>query len=521
MITEKKITAIFFHLKSTSKRHFFAPHNNTNAFVKSKNFFVLPLLWLVSLGHSFEAESKKGFSQLNRWRFSKKAKFLIAVVIIAVFLISIFVFLPKDPSKSNVVSQNGDNSTATPLPTATNEKAISPAPKNKPFTSENTHVAPSFPPALPGLIASAQTLNSTVWMGVAGNAWAYYQPGFGVNVNTGLPQADTGFTGITDWDLGSYIQAVIDAQKLGLIGNDSGWDFSARIDKVLTFLENRPLDPNTNYPFQFYFATTGQKDTSVPQEPSVDAVDTGKLFVALNNLINYNSSLRSRVDDFVFHGRSNYTALLPSVQSDILTSTSIYSYYFDSGFACFWPNLPSPSRILNNLFAAGNVTTYGDVSLPDASISGDPLLCSVFELNNTNPQLTALSRQAYLASEAYYKATGDYAAFSEGNSPYGFIWEWVVLPNGDTWKITGVGSSGYFDVDPIIYTKVAFSFLALYNTTYACNMVVYLEQAFPNPIYTGGYCDGADNNGTLVKIVGNNTNSLILDASLYAIKNNP
>ena len=103
-----------------------------------------------------------------------------------------------------------------------------------------------------------------------------------------------------------------------------------------------------------------------------------------------------------------------------------------------------PSAILNNIFSAGNVTTYGNVSLPEAPITGDPLLCSVFELNNNSSQLMALSRQVYLASEAYYDATGDYAAFSEGNGPNGiYIYEWVVAPNGDTWVITGSGSSAY------------------------------------------------------------------------------
>ena len=58
----------------------------------------------------------------------------------------------------------------------------------------------------------------------------------------GFPTLKDRFYGFTDWDLGVYIQAVIDAQKLGLIGNDGAWDFSARIDKVLTFLENRPLN---------------------------------------------------------------------------------------------------------------------------------------------------------------------------------------------------------------------------------------------------------------------------------------
>jgi hypothetical protein len=50
-------------------------------------------------------------------------------------------------------------------------------------------------------------------------------------------------------------------------------------------------------------------------------------------------------------------------------------------------------------------------------------------------------------------------------------------------------------------------------------MVVYLEQTLPYP--TSGYYDGADNSGNIVPDDGSNTNSLILDAALYAIQNNP
>ena len=99
------------------------------------------------------------------------------------------------------------------------------------------------------------------------------------------------------------------------------------------------------------------------------------------------------------------------------------------------------------MFQLVTVTTYGNVSLPKGQISCDPLLCSVFELNNNNSQLMGLMNQVYLAHEAYYNATGQYAAFSEGN---GFnipitLDEWVVLPNGDTWKITAAGSSTYLN----------------------------------------------------------------------------
>ncbi len=92
-----------------------------------------------------------------------------------------------------------------------------------------------------------------------------------------------------------------------------------------------------------------------------------------------------------------------------------------------------PNSILNNILNAGNVTPP-DVSLPNATISCEPLLCSVFELSN-NSQLMTLAKQVYLAHEAKYNATGKYVAFSEGSIMKEFVYEWVVFPNGDTWKI--------------------------------------------------------------------------------------
>jgi hypothetical protein len=363
-------------------------------------------------------------------------------------------------------------------------------------------------------------------MQVAANAWGYFQPGVGVGYNTGLPYAQgTGFPVFTDWDLGVYIQAVIDAQKIGLIGTDGAWGSSARLEKVVSFLETRELNATTGYPYWFYNATTGLDDHvhSDLAGGAVDVVDTGRLFVALNNLKAYNSSLALRINNIVYNvynNRSDYAALVPSIEGDSLHSTSIYAYYCWSGFASFWPNqlANAPDTILNNMFNAGNITTYGNVSLPKAAISCDPLLCSAFELNST--RLMALARQVYLAHEAYYNATGEYAAFSEGNSvSNGYIYEWVVTPNGDTWNITAAMTGAYLNINPIIYNKVAFSFLSLYNTTFARNMVVYLEQNLPTP--TNGYSDGADTSGYQVSQVGSNTNGLILDAALYAIQNNP
>ncbi|MGD0644129.1 MAG: DUF3131 domain-containing protein [Candidatus Bathyarchaeia archaeon] len=496
--------------------------------VKYKRIRSLLCLSFVSLQASLEAEGKKGFFRQNRWRFSKKAKGLIVFAIITVMLVSFFAFLPRgnqSTPRTSITPQSSDSPTASPsaTPQGTNNQPgkSNPASGVGQFIGDLAgSIAQAFVPPKTNLIESNQPVNSSVWWAVAEDAWQEFQTGKGVDFNTGLP-----YPYFTDWDLGVYIQAVIDAQQIGLINANGTWGAYDRLNKVLTWLETRELNATTNYPYWFYEGIDG-KDYLAMSDLSmetVDVVDTGRLFVALNNLRTYDPSFALRVNNLVYNvydNRSDYAALVPSIESDSLTSTSIYAYYIYSGFASFWPvNLSNaPSTILNNIFSAGNVSTYG-VSLPKAAITGDPLLCSVFELNNTDSRLMALANQVYLATETCYNVTGQYRAFSEGPSPSGqWAYEWVVYPDGRTWVVLNEDGSD-FNISPVIYTKVAISFLAIYNTTFATNMVVNLENALPEP--SNGYYDGVDASGTVLNTVGLNTNGLIIDAATYAIQNNP
>jgi len=102
--------------------------------------------------------------------------------------------------------------------------------------------------------------------------------------------------------------------------------------------------------------------------------------------------------------------------------------------------------------------------LPEAKITSEPLLLSIFNLQQPATRLLYLSRQVYLAEEARYNATGKYTAFSEGNivgeSGETYIWEWVVVPNGSTWVIEKDQTS-VISVTPVVYLKVAVGLDAL------------------------------------------------------------
>jgi hypothetical protein len=365
-------------------------------------------------------------------------------------------------------------------------------------------------------------MSSSTWRSIATNAWNYFQVGKGVDSTTGLPASTIGYNYFTDWDLGVYIQAIIDAQKTGLIGTDGNWGSHARLDKVITFLESRPLQDG-GIPYWFYSVD----GSGFQKHDYIDGADSGTLLAALNNVKTFDPSFASRIDNFVYNrastsdphnsnGRTNFESLVPGLKSESTTSTSIYSYYAISGFSFFFSDL-KPDNVLNNIKNAGPVTTYR-TSLPKGKLLCEPLLYSVFDLrynSNYNSYLNTLMNQVYSAHEAQWTATGKYVAFSEGMGPGNdFVWEWVVQPNGDVWKVAN-GDGSYQDIDPIIFTKVSLSFLALHNTQFSYKMSVYLEQVSGNS--SNGYSDGADNTGRVYSRVDCNSNGLILSAARYAL----
>ena len=496
--------------------------------------------------------------KISSLRLGTKGTLALVFAIVIILITSVFIVLQSAPSNDNIFSPTASPSPilqqtpgTTSRPTASGApNAPNPTASSMPHNEEKEHKEK-------GRIELAQVMNSSVWMGVGQEAWAYFKPDVGVDPTTGLPGAVSGFPYFTDWDLGVYIQAVLDAQQMGLVSKDGDWGADFRFAKILDFLDTRPLNETTHYPFWFYRSGNGENyaEQSDLSTVTVDVVDAGRLFVALNNLKSYkpgsdwsiisNSSktIAQRIDDIVYngqnHGRSNYAALVPEIKVEA-GSSSIYAYYYTKGFAAFWPNeLGSvPGKILDNLLRCPIVTVNenGNVTLPNALISCEPLLHSVFELNISDSlersKLLNFTRQVYLAHEerlSLYNANLTkipYVAFSEGNSGTPtFIYEWVILPGKGSWKVTTIDMQPY-DINPIIYSKVALGFLALYNTTYAKDMCVYIESAMPLASKMNGWCDGTDytmllKDRKIINTVGSNTNGMILEAANYFIQNNP
>ena len=75
---------------------------------------------------------------------------------------------------------------------------------------------------------SSLVVDRSYWLSLADNAWKYYQPGVAVDSTTGLHGSGLGYPYFTDWDLGVYIQAIIDVSKLGILNSGGAWGADER-----------------------------------------------------------------------------------------------------------------------------------------------------------------------------------------------------------------------------------------------------------------------------------------------------
>jgi hypothetical protein len=222
---------------------------------------------------------------------------------------------------------------------------------------------------------SSLVVDRSYWLRLANNAWKYYQPGVGVDSTTGLHSASLGYSYFTDWDLGVYIQAIIDASKLGILSNTGSWGADSRLSKIVSFLQTRQLSSN-GLPYLWYQSATGNPQVTEVQ----NAADAGQLLVVLNNLKVFRPDLAVAINNIVYN-RTNYAPLEQAVDA-LTNSKNVYDYYVASGFAGFWPSRFSDlaSSILNNIVSAPTVSTYG-VTLPSSKLMCEPLFLSIFNLS--------------------------------------------------------------------------------------------------------------------------------------------
>lgn len=341
------------------------------------------------------------------------------------------------------------------------------------------------------------------WMEMARAAWNYFQPGIGVS-RLGLNYATPSWHYATDWDLGCYISAIIDAEILGLVPRDGLWGADDRIKRVLNFLASRPLHPS-GVPYGVYNSDTGEPGTSGPSNPS----DAGRLLVALYRLKQHRPDLSSYIEAVV--ERNGFLKFASSVPN-----SGFYSYYYAHGYYLWGARtmqVVEAVSMLATLRSKPTIDAYG-VKLPYVEITMEPILHAVFELNPPE-EFFHWADLVLQAQVNRYKATGKPTAFTEGGhtSPPHYIYEWIVdIYTGRTFTVWNPSFST-LSLTPVVYSKAAIGMHAIWGNNYTRMLVDYVMKAMtPN-----GFYEGVDENGRVIYQLTDKTNALIVNAARYAL----
>ncbi len=359
------------------------------------------------------------------------------------------------------------------------------------------------------------------WARWARVAWRYFQPGVGVDKETGLHYANRDWARATDGDLSAYLSAVLDAEALGIAPTDGEWGADYRLRKALTFLISRPLMA-AGVPFLVYDSTTGLLPADSPPQPS-NPVPAGKILVSLHRIRQAKPSLAPLVQSVLARTNFEKIASDPSMWKDI---PDLYAYLAAQGFKLWGLDSHMPVkdalRRLETLQNTPQVNIYG-VELPRARITVEPLIYATFELGY-DPYVAEFLAKVYAASEARYLRAGKLTAWSEGqnisdmNAVY--VYQWLVTEDGSTWVVRSNGRPS--NIEPAVFTKIAFALHATYRTTYTSELVRrVLRVPFDCGFVEGFKEDTGERLATssgLRPILTDKTNALVISAARYALK---
>jgi len=367
--------------------------------------------------------------------------------------------------------------------------------------------------------ASAQTNSS--WLNWASIAWRYFQPGVGINPTTGLNRANLDWDYATDWDIASSIISVIMARRIGLIGDTTptGWGYRDRINRILSGLEDRPLGTVNGVPWPYWAYNWNGSGCGTYCDNYTGAADSARLLIALNMLRNFDQSYATRVEAIYERAKGAYDVMAHEF------GVGYYQYYMAMAYEEWGYNETASLQGFEELKNSSTINVYG-IHIPAISTIAEPTVLVLLELNRSlvSPTFADLAQRIYETQEARYSNTGLLTAWSEGEyfkPPY-YVYETIYdpdVPYPGTWVIPIGNQVLVPPLRPIMYTKIAFSYLAIYGSNAYTNALAdtALSLAGPSGFGEGTFEDGSRAPWSQGSLYSDKTNGLVLAASAYAL----
>ena len=367
--------------------------------------------------------------------------------------------------------------------------------------------------------AASTPTGLTGWESYAKIAWKYYGLGIGVNPETGINRAKLDWDALTDWNAGSYIIATTEAHRLGLIGNDSAWGFRDRMSRILKYLLNRQLGANFgvgNWPYWAYY--WDGRPYYNPVYLYTDVSDSGRLLYALDILRKHDPSFAEQVQQVFQRCRSAYDLMSNQIDQRL----SYYGVLEAFGFNAFGYKKSYIASVFEN-WRGSFVDVDGQI-LPETITTAEPTLHGVLELRLTG-MFFEYSRRAYEAQRSRWTRTGRLSGWSEGCHPvHEYVYQWILADGGETWVICKHDGTR-LDIEPLMYTKVAFAYLAIFGVNDFTTALFSAAIRLSNDRY--GFGEATFENGqsaislwarNVEGFYSDSTNQIILSAARYALR---
>jgi hypothetical protein len=390
---------------------------------------------------------------------------------------------------------------------------------------EPTRPVAAFEPApdIPAPLPRPLTDREQHWARIA---WRYFE--HNVRAETGLADSVEKYPAATLWDTGSYLMALIAAERIGLIPIA---EFDSRVTRALDSLSRLSLydgeAPNKSYN-TITLAMVDYDNQPSSRGVGWSAIDIGRFLVPCNILAwrypQHTSAVRAvlarwrwerMVRDGVLHGAALQHGKTVYLQEGRLG----YEEYGAKPFALAGLDVREAQRVddfLRFVDVDGIQVATDSRRLEEYRahnyVASEPYILDGLEFGFDRTSREFAWRVAR-AQEARFHKTGVLTAVSEDHldtAPY-FVYN-TVFTNGRVWStITpdGVDAREF----KTLSTKAAFGWHALYATPYTRQLVERVEQLFDAD--KGWYSGVYEATGKPNKAITANTNAIVLESLCY------
>lgn len=356
-------------------------------------------------------------------------------------------------------------------------------------------------------------------------AWTYFENN--VNADTGLANSVHDYPSTTMWETGSYIVAVLSAERLDLINEAEAED---RLTRVLDSLSRLRLFEDT-LPNKAYHARTLElvDYANTPSERGLgwSALDIARIVSALGLIERNHPELAPQVeallgswdlDRMVQDGELIGTNVIDGETRENQEGRVGYEQYAAKAMMLFGYDVYRAYEVEDNLMVqevAGQpipVDTRLHRGTIPAFVVSEPYLFDGLEFG-FDARSHRFATAIYRAQEARYEATGELTAVTESHlngAPY-FAYA-SVWGGGEPWAVLTFRGER-IDDRRTVATKAAFGWDALFGTDYTAKLVEAVaavadpEKGFAEGIYEAG---GEVNTSTTT-----NTNAVVLAALAF------